>query len=105
MPAPGMAGKEALEGEPAAFEWAMLFDGFQPIGAAGGRERPRHGEQHHFLALEDLVGGDLLRPVGPRRHQLHRGNAVAHFDCHAVLVRCPGPASAGRIGRAACRLS
>lgn len=51
MPAPGMAGKEALEGEPAAFEWAMLFDGFQPIGAAGGREAALGAKERRYSPL------------------------------------------------------
>jgi len=51
MPAPGMAGKEALEGEPAAFEWAMLFDGLQPIGAAGGREAALGAKEWRYSPL------------------------------------------------------
>jgi len=36
MAAPGMAGAEAAEGEPATLERAVLADGLEAIGAAGG---------------------------------------------------------------------
>src|SRR6185295_7978897 len=61
----------------------VLHEARQVLGIAGRRERARHGEQHHLLALEELFGGHVLRPVlghclqGPRRH------AVPGFDRHA----------------------
>ena len=35
----------------------------QMLRIAGRRERAGHREQHHGLALEQLVGGDLLRAI------------------------------------------
>lgn len=34
--APGVAGQEAFQGEPAAFPGAIFFDGFGSVGATGG---------------------------------------------------------------------
>lgn len=36
MSAPGIAGDDAFEGQPASFEWSVLTDGFCSICRAGG---------------------------------------------------------------------
>lgn len=36
MSTPGVAAQDALQGQPATFPWAVLLDGLQSVGAAGG---------------------------------------------------------------------
>jgi hypothetical protein len=51
MPPPGVAGCEALQREPAALKGAVLADGLQPIGAAGGCEPALGTKQGRYSPL------------------------------------------------------
>ena len=51
MPSPWMAGAEAAEGEPATFEGAVLADGLEAVGAAGGGKAAFGPEKRGYSTL------------------------------------------------------
>ena len=46
-----MAGEESLEGEPATFKRAVLFDGFEPIGTTGGGKAALGAKERRYSPL------------------------------------------------------
>src|SRR6185437_6566930 len=60
----------------------VLHEARQMVLVAGRRERARHCEQHHLLALEQLVGGLRLRPLARHHGERTIGHAVANLDSH-----------------------
>ncbi len=57
MPAPGVAGEESLEGEPATFKRAVLFDGFEPIGTTGGGKAALGAKERRYSPLVKADNG------------------------------------------------
>src|SRR5260370_38737237 len=53
----------------------------------GRREGPGHREQHHFLAIEYLVGGLPAGSFGRHHAKLCFGNMIAHLDGHSFDPR------------------
>src|SRR3546814_11097226 len=52
------------------------------LGRAGRGEGARHREQHHLLALEQLIGGDFLDALFRLHAEGSVRNAVANLDRH-----------------------
>lgn len=57
------------------------------VGAGGG-ERAGDGEEHHLLAREDLVGGQLFDALGGLGAEFGGRNLVINLDRHGSLLGC-----------------
>ena len=69
-----------------ADRWGRVFDeAGQMLGIAGRRERTGHREQHDGLALEELVGAEVLRAILGHRLERARGHPLAGFDRHVLI--------------------
>ena len=49
-----MTTQQSAQGEPAAFDWAILGDGFQGVGGAGGGEATRGGGEWRDAVTVEL---------------------------------------------------
>src|SRR6185503_6979018 len=63
----------------------LLDEARKMFGVASRRERAGHREQHHLLALEQLIGGQILRPVLGHRLERARGHLVTSLDSHVPV--------------------
>src|SRR6185437_1406149 len=57
----------------------------QVLSVARGREGARHGEQHHALALEQLIGTQVLRPALAHDLELALRHAITNLDAHGSI--------------------
>jgi hypothetical protein len=56
------------------------------IAMAGRREGARHREQHHLLALEQIIRGFRFWPIGGHHHETAAGYAVANLNRHDPVL-------------------
>src|SRR6476646_319843 len=79
----------------------QLHEAGQVLGIAGRGEGTRDAEQHHPLALEQLVAGEVLRAL--LRHPLERarGHLLACLDRHVAWLLLGGRANT--LARVECK--
>src|SRR3977135_2123592 len=63
----------------------QLHEPGQVLRVAGRGEGPRHGDQHHQLALEQLIGREVLGALFGHFLERARGHALTCLDCHSCL--------------------